>query len=88
MRFNGDKIEFLSNNAGGIYGGISVGLPITFGVAIKPTPSIKKPQRTVDLVKKQNVTIEITGRHDACIAVRAIPCIEAAAAIAIYDELL
>lgn len=88
MRFNGDKIEFLSNSAGGIYGGISVGLPITFGVAIKPTPSIKKPQRTVDLVKKQNVTIEITGRHDACIAVRAIPCIEAAAAIAIYDELL
>ena len=86
--FNDGKVEFLSNNSGGINGGISNGEEITLRVAIKPTPSISKPQKTVDLVKGESVEIEIKGRHDACIVPRAVPCIESAVAIAIIDEIL
>lgn len=55
---------------------------------MKPTPSISKKQKTVDLVKGENVEIEIKGRHDACIVPRAVPCIESVVAIAILDEIL
>ncbi len=82
------EVEILTNNAGGINGGISNGNPITLRVAIRPTPSISKPQKTVDLVNKENVEIEIQGRHDACIVPRAVPCIESAVAIALVDEIL
>ena len=61
------------------------GMPITFRVVIKPTPSISKEQDTIDMVKKENVKIRIEGRHDACIVPRAVPVIEAISAIAIYD---
>ncbi len=82
------KVEILSNNAGGINGGISNGKEITLRVAIRPTPSISKPQKTVDLVNKENVEIVINGRHDACIVPRAVPCIESAVAIALVDEIM
>ncbi len=88
LRYYNEKIEFLSNNNGGILGGISSGEPITIGIAIKPTPSIEKEQESVDLINKQNVKIKIKGRHDCCIAIRALPVIESAVAIAIYDELV
>ena len=82
------KIVTTQNNAGGILGGITTGMPVLFRVAVKPTPSIGKEQRTVDLEKKENDVLTITGRHDPCIVPRAIPVVEAAAAIALLDMML
>lgn len=77
----------LSNNSGGINGGISNGMPIVFRAAFRPVPSIALPQRTVDLSTSEAVTLEIKGRHDCCILPRACAAVEAAAAIALYDSL-
>lgn len=82
------KVRTKTNHCGGILGGMSNGMPIYFTVAFKPTPSIALPQETVDLEKKENTSLIIHGRHDPCVAVRAVPVVEAAAAIAIYDMLL
>lgn len=81
-------IRSVSNNAGGILGGITTGMPLVFQVAIKPTPSIAIEQDSVSLSKMENVKLRISGRHDPCIVPRAVPVIEAAAAIAIYDAIL
>ncbi len=82
------KIRTLTNHCGGILGGITNGMPIIFDVAFKPTPSISQPQQTVNLKTGEITTIEIKGRHDPCIVPRAVPVVEAAAAIAIYDLIL
>lgn len=83
--YDGDKVKTKTNNNGGINGGMANGMPITFRVAVKPTPSIAKEQDTVDLNKRTNVKLCVSGRHDACIVPRAVPVIEAITAIAIYD---
>jgi len=82
------KIKTKTNNHGGILGGISSGMPIAFRVSFKPTPSISKEQQSVSLSQQKEVPLVITGRHDPCIVPRAVPCVEAAAALAIYDALL
>ncbi|MBO5712815.1 MAG: chorismate synthase [Clostridia bacterium] len=85
---NNGEVNFYSNNAGGINGGISNGNLVTMRVAFRPTPSISKTQRTIDVINKQNVQIEVNGRHDACIVPRAVPCVESAVCIAILDEII
>ena len=87
MRYDNENVVFVSNNDGGIYGGISAG-EITFAVAVKPTPSIAKKQNSVNLLTGENAEKSVNGRHDACVALRAAPLIEAAAAIAIADEVI
>ena len=82
------KIVTESNHSGGILGGITDGMPLVFRAAFKPTPSIAQGQQTVNLSTMQTETLHITGRHDPCIVPRAVPVVEAAAAIAVYDALL
>ena len=89
MRYDENgKVIFLSNNSGGIDGGISNGNDIVFKATLKPAPTISKPQKTVDLINKQNVEASFCGRNDACVGVRAVPVVESAVAIAILDEIL
>ena len=76
------RVITTSNHAGGVNGGITNGMPVTFEVTIRPTPSIGLPQRSVDLRTGEETEIEIQGRHDPCIVPRAVPVIEAAAALA------
>ena len=82
------KVKTYTNNNGGINGGITNGMPITLRVAVKPTPSISKEQRSINLLTKENVKLEIHGRHDACIVPRAVAPVEAGVAIAILDSIL
>ncbi|MGN0660981.1 MAG: chorismate synthase [Oscillospiraceae bacterium] len=85
---NGEEIKTRTNNHGGILGGISSGMPLIFRAAIKPTPSISQPQKSVSLSRREDAELVIKGRHDPCIVQRAVPCMEAAAAVAVYDAFL
>ena len=88
MYADNGKICFRSNNCGGVAGGITDRRPVVFRCAFKPTPSISLKQSTVDLTDRKTAEIEIGGRHDPCVVLRAVPAVESAAALAIADHLL
>ena len=79
------KIVTTTNNAGGILGGISNGMPLVVRVAVKPTSSIAIEQETVDIEKMKETTITVGGRHDVCIVPRAVPVVEAMIALTLCD---
>lgn len=84
--FRDGRVVTETNNAGGILGGISSGMPIVCRVTFKPTPSISKPQKTVDLLKGEETVIEVKGRHDPCVVPRAVPVVEAMVALVLADH--
>ncbi len=85
---DGTSIYTSTNNAGGVLGGMTYGMPVLFTVAIKPTPSIAVEQQSISLSRMENTALAIKGRHDPCIVPRAVPVVEAAAALAMTDLLL
>jgi chorismate synthase len=82
------KVTTSTDNAGGVLGGLSNGMPIIIRVAIKPTPSIPKEQKTVNLQTMENATISVKGRHDPCVVPKAVPAVEAAVAIILVDHMI
>lgn len=85
FRISGQTITTVSNNAGGILGGMSNGMQVILRVAIKATPSISTPQQTVDLDRMANSELSVRGRHDACIVPRAVPVVESMIAVTLAD---
>lgn len=86
--YDGGEVATRTNRHGGVLGGLTTGMPLLFRAAFKPTPSIAMEQDTVSLSQKQNAKLCIEGRHDPCVALRAVPVVEAAAAVALTDILL
>ena len=82
------RVATLSNNNDGVLGGMTDGAPLSVSVAIKPTPSIAKKQKSVNLLTMENAELEIHGRHDPCIVVRAVPVIECAVALGLLDLMM
>lgn len=81
------RVVTKTNHSGGVLGGISTGMPIVFRVAIKPTSSIAQEQDSIRMREMENAKLVVKGRHDPCIVPRAVPCVEAVAALTIYDML-
>jgi chorismate synthase len=79
------KVETATNRNGGLLGGITTGMPLVFSVAVKPTPSVAIEQRTVNLTQMKEQPVAVKGRHDPCVVPRALPVVEAAAALAVLD---
>ena len=88
MHYEDGKVRCFTNHNGGITGGLTNGMPLLFRVAMKPTPSISREQKTVSLAEKADTTLTIVGRHDPCIVQRAIPVIEAVTAWTLWDLLI
>ena len=88
MTMEGGRVRALTNHNGGVTGGITNGMPIILRCALKPTPSIAREQRTVNLETGEDVTLSITGRHDPCVVPRAVVVIESALAIALCDLMM
>jgi chorismate synthase len=84
----GGRVATSTENAGGILGGLSNGMPIMIRAAIKPTPSIAKEQKTVNLATMKNAPLSVKGRHDPCVVPKAVPAIEAAVAITLADHMI
>jgi chorismate synthase len=87
-KLSNGKVTTLTDNAGGILGGLSSGMPILIRAAIKPTASIAKEQKTVNVCTLENITLSVKGRHDPCIVPKAVPAIEAAVAITLVDHMI
>ena len=85
---NNGRVESVTGNAGGILGGLSSGMPIVVRVAIKPTPSIVKEQKTINLSTMETATLSVEGRHDPCVVPKAVPTVEAVVAIILVDHLM
>ena len=86
--YEGQTVKTKTNHHGGSLGGISSGMPVVFRAAFKPTPSIGRMQDSINLETGKNISYQIEGRHDPCVVPRAVPCVEAAAAVALLDLLL
>ncbi len=82
------RVATRTNHAGGILGGLSTGMPLVLRVAVKPTPSVPRPQETVDLITREGATVVVTGRHDPCIVPRAVVVVEAATAVVLADLMM
>jgi len=87
-KMKNDKVVALTNNAGGILGGLSFGMPIVMRVAVKPTSSIAKEQRTVNLSQMEDAKIKVGGRHDPCVVPKAVPVVESAVSIILVDHMI
>ena len=88
LAYENGRVVTISNNNGGINGGLSNGMPVIFNLAVKPTPSIAQPQRSINLRTGENVIIEIKGRHDPAIIRRIVPVVNALLAVVLLDEIV
>jgi len=83
-----EKIVTLTNNSGGVLGGMSTGMPLLLRVAFKPPSSIAKEQRTVDIARMEDTKLSIRGRHDPCVVPKAVPVVQAMVAIGLADLMI
>ena len=88
LRYNEGNIEYLSNNSGGVLGGLTTGEPLNIKLLVKPTPSIAIEQKSVNVLTKENIDLTINGRHDPCIVHRIRSAAESLVAFALVDLIM